>query len=212
MLRSMSWVAGIGSVLIAVPLSRRLFTATAARLLFVAIIALHPAAIDLSKEFKPYSLSLGFLPFGSALSHPSVHEHAPAARDLAFHVAGLPTSAFLVFAGSRVRAPRRVLGARRRRLGLGDRSRLAWLFAFGLGIVATLGAQYFLIWRHIGSSAHAFWGEKYGVFFTRERRGESYLDWWLDRYAGLVELPDLRRRFWQAAWLSSKTLDWRDVK
>ncbi|HWP05063.1 MAG TPA: hypothetical protein VNN72_04945, partial [Polyangiaceae bacterium] len=57
-LRGISWVAGILTLLLAPALSRRLYRAPMARLLFVAVLALHPAAIDLAKEFKPYSASL----------------------------------------------------------------------------------------------------------------------------------------------------------
>ena len=57
-LRGISWVAGMITLLLAPALSRRLYRAPMARLLFVAVLALHPAAIDLSKEFKPYSASL----------------------------------------------------------------------------------------------------------------------------------------------------------
>jgi len=57
-LRAMPWLAGLASLSMAPFLAGRLFSSVAARLLFIAIIALHPAAIDLAKEFKPYSSSL----------------------------------------------------------------------------------------------------------------------------------------------------------
>ncbi|HEV8547516.1 MAG TPA: hypothetical protein VGQ57_00790, partial [Polyangiaceae bacterium] len=56
-LRFLPWLAGTATVVVTVPLSRRLFGSLAARLLFVAVIALHPAAVDLAREYKPYALS-----------------------------------------------------------------------------------------------------------------------------------------------------------
>jgi hypothetical protein len=46
----------LSALFLAVPLARRLFESTAARLLFITILALHPKAIDFAKEFKPYSV------------------------------------------------------------------------------------------------------------------------------------------------------------
>jgi hypothetical protein len=57
-LRALPWLAGLGTLLMAPALANRLWSSPAARLLFVAVIALHPGAIDLAKEFKPYSVSL----------------------------------------------------------------------------------------------------------------------------------------------------------
>ena len=54
----MPWLASVGALGMAPFLARRFFRAHAARLLFVAVIALHPCATDLAKEFKPYSVSM----------------------------------------------------------------------------------------------------------------------------------------------------------
>src|SRR5262245_5623367 len=57
-LRALPWMAGIAATVTSPLIARRLFTASTSRLLFVAIIALNPCAIDFSNEFKPYSLGL----------------------------------------------------------------------------------------------------------------------------------------------------------
>src|SRR5262245_2587788 len=57
-MRLVPWFAGVLCAVISLPLARRLFRSEAARLLFVAMITLDPGAIDYSKEFKPYSVSL----------------------------------------------------------------------------------------------------------------------------------------------------------
>src|SRR6187399_606790 len=57
-LRALPWVAGVTATILSPALARRLYASLASRLLFVAIIALNPAAIDFSKEFKPYSIGL----------------------------------------------------------------------------------------------------------------------------------------------------------
>src|SRR3954469_5611905 len=57
-LRLVPWLAGVGALFISVPLAEALLPNRASRLLFIGALALHPVAIDYSKEFKPYSLSL----------------------------------------------------------------------------------------------------------------------------------------------------------
>src|SRR5690606_5037079 len=57
-LRSLSWASGLLVLFAAPVLAARILVSPMARLFFVALIALHPAAIDLSKEFKPYAVSL----------------------------------------------------------------------------------------------------------------------------------------------------------
>ena len=56
--RALAWVAGAVVTLLAPRLARRLFGSAGARLFLVGALALHPGAIDLAKEFKPYSVSL----------------------------------------------------------------------------------------------------------------------------------------------------------
>ncbi|MEM9695060.1 MAG: glycosyltransferase family 39 protein, partial [Myxococcota bacterium] len=54
-LRLVSTIGGIGTLLLAPYLSRRILRSSSCQLIFIAIIAFHPALVDLSKEFKPYA-------------------------------------------------------------------------------------------------------------------------------------------------------------
>jgi len=197
-LRSLAWVAGVGVVLLAVPLARRLFRAPAAQLLFVAIVALHPAAIDLTKEFKPYECSL----FGHvALLYLTLrYLESQRAADL---VLGL-VAAFVtnLFAQDMVMAYPGVflvLGAdvlRHRR------ERVPWVVAGAGAVLLLLFAQYWFLWRNMDAGESAYWGNKYGVFYTPSSQ-QSFASWWVERYVDLTQFPGLRHRYWEAPWVSA---------
>jgi hypothetical protein len=190
-LRGISWIAGLLTLLLAPALSRRLYQAPMARLLFVAVLALHPAAIDLSKEFKPYSASLcGHLVVLFCVLR---YVETQGAKDLVLAlVAAFVANMFsqdlvMAYPGMFL-----VLGwdtlTRRR-------GRLPWVVAAALGLVLALGAQYWFIWRHIQSDAPSYWGHKYNDFYV-EDSAQGHLRWWFGRYGELAELPALRHKFW----------------
>lgn len=201
-LRLLPWLAGMTTTLLSPFLARRLFDGRAARLMFVAIVALHPAAIDLTKEFKPYSMSLAL----HALLLYTTLRYASSlrGRDLAGALGIAAVSQFfaqdLVFAypGAFL-----VLGweALRRR-----GAHLPWVIGSAVAIVLGLAAQYYFIWRHIPSSESTYWGDKYNVFHVRTSP-QSYVAWFFERYRGLCDFPGHRRRFWQSDTFSSDTLE-----
>jgi hypothetical protein len=197
-LRALPWAAGVVTTLAAPLLARRLYRAPAARVLFVAIIALSPFAIDFSKEFKPYSLSLA-LHLGLALLALRYVE-SKRGRDLTY-VLGLAALGSL-FAQDLVLAFPGVFLL----LGLGalDRGRSHVLACVGVAcaIVAGLGLQYFLMWKHLPADHTEFWGAKYNVFHTaRDRHG--FFVWSLDRLQDMAAMPGFRRTQWSADWLTS---------
>jgi hypothetical protein len=200
-LRSLPWIFGMATTVIAPFLAKRLYSGAAARLLFVAVLTLHPAAIDLSKEFKPYSVSLGlhvgllFL----TLRYLSMHR----AKDLfvTLLVAGIGTlfAQDLVFAfpGTFLLL---ALEAYRHR-----RNHLGWIVGSGGLTVLVLLLQYWLVWSRIPASDSDFWGKKYGVFHTVYSQ-QSYLAWFLDKYRDLREFPGYRRIYWSSSVLSDGAL------
>jgi hypothetical protein len=198
-LRLLPWVAGIVTTLAAPLLAWRLYRAPAARLLFVAIVALSPMAIDFSKEFKPYSLSLA-LHLGLVLLTLRYAETGRG-KDLAL-VLGLAAvgSAFaqdlvLAFPGVFL-----VLGA----IGL-ERGRAHLCASVGVALVIVLGLvlQYFLMWKYLPADHTEFWGAKYNVFHTA-REPHGYLLWSLERLEDVTTMPGIRRTLWSAAWLTSE--------
>lgn len=206
-LRAMPWLAGITTTLTAPFLAKRLYTQRAAQLLFVAVIALHPGAIDFSKEFKPYSLSLmlhtlllfltlRYVSDGSIKTLLGVLFAAAAgnlfAQDLVFAYPGV----FLVLGFAALARPRRdlplvVLGA--------------------LIVIAMLGLQWWLIWSRIPDNESSFWGGKYNVFYTGDG-DQSYVGWLAEHLHSMAAYPGYRRELYRSKLMSDDTLQvLRDV-
>lgn len=201
-LRSLSWLAGTGVVLLAPALSRRLFRAPAARLLFVAVLALHPAAIDLSKEFKPYSVSL----FGHMVVLHLVLRYLDTQRSSHLVTALVAAPVAGLFAQDMVMAYPGMF------LLLGwdtfrqKRYRLPWVVGGAAVILLILFAQYWFIWRNLVAHDEAqYWGHKYNIFYVKSPR-HSHLAWWFDRYRDLAGSPGFRRRYWNADFLTRDQL------
>jgi hypothetical protein len=197
-LRALPWIAGIATTLAAPLLARRLYRAPAARVLFVAIIALSPFAIDFSKEFKPYSLSLA-LHLGLvllALRYAESKRASDLASVLALAAVGSLFAQDLVLAFPGVFL---LLGWAALKHA---RSHLTATVAVAVAIIAGLGLQYFLMWKNLPADHTEFWGAKYNVFHTaRERHG--YFLWSLDRLQDVAAMPGFRRTQWQSELFSS---------
>jgi len=192
-LRAMPWTAGIAAVVLSPFLARRLFTGPASRLLFVAIIAFNPCAVDFAKEFKPYSIALALhlalmhavLRYlqdggGRALALPLVLAVGGSlfSQDLVLAFPGV----FLLLAWE----------ARKR-----SRRELAFVVGAALTILLGLATQYFVMWRHLPKESSEFWGNKYDVFHTAQH-ARSYLSWAIERYLDVVSMPGIRRTLWES--------------
>lgn len=201
-LRGLPWFAGTAMVLVSPLLARRLFTGRAARLAFVAVLALHPAAIDFAKEFKPYSVSLCLhvallLLTLRYVARARIQELTAAlvlaflgpffAQDLVFAFPGT----FIVLAWTAYER---------------ERSHLRWIGLCAGSIVAALVTQYLFIWRGVTHEEASYWGKKYGVFHS-EADAQSYLGWLFERYRDLLEFPGERRKFWQSSVVSDDSLE-----
>jgi Dolichyl-phosphate-mannose-protein mannosyltransferase len=199
-LRFMPWLAGMTTVALAPALARRLFVNPGARLLFVFILALHPAAIDFSKEFKPYSCSLMLHLLLLLLTLRYVDTRLP--RDLAWLLVAATLGGLfaqdLVFAYPGVFLVTGYTALRTR-----PRQAIAVVAVAGL-IILLLLAQYHFSWSKNPPSDTRVWGNKYNVFYTG--RG-SYRAWWLSRHEGMATFPAFRQKFWHVEWLSSRRLD-----
>jgi hypothetical protein len=206
-LRFLPWSAGIATTLMAPFLARRLFRSEAARLLFVAILVLDPAGIDLSKEFKPYAVSIAL--HTGILLLALRYDQTRQVRDLAFLFAlVLPAPLFAqdaVFAYPGVFLLVAIEALRERRY-----RHLAAAAAVATVAVALLGACYYFMWRHIPKTDDDYWGRKYDVFYidapkAAQLGGElsghhegplTQADWIAGRYAELAKLPGERRILW----------------
>lgn len=198
-LRLLPWLAGVGTVCLSPALAERLFAARGARLLFVAIVSLHPAAIDLTKEFKPYSLSLFWHASIAlfALRYADERRSEDLAWTLALSFLGPFFAQDVVFSypGTALLLYRETRGT------VGDRRTL---LAGGALTGAALLGQYLWLWRSISTPSESeFWGDKYGVF---HRSDTSYLGWWLSRQVDLFAFAGHRRVGWRVEWLGPKLL------
>ncbi|HTQ08242.1 MAG TPA: hypothetical protein VMI54_30520 [Polyangiaceae bacterium] len=196
-LRALPWAAGVAATLVAPVLARELFRTLAARVLFVAVIALSPLAIDFSKEFKPYSVSLalhmGLLLF--TLRYATRERGADLARALAVAAVGSVFAQDLVLAFPGVFCVLAFTAKQR------SRGELAATAGVALVIIAGLALQYVLMWRHLPADHTEFWGNKYNVFHS-SHDPEGYVGWSLERFEEMVAMPGIRRRQWSADWLS----------
>lgn len=203
-LRFLPWCAGVGAVLVAPLLAKRLFKSVAARLFFVAIVALHPGAIDLSKEFKPYAVALLLhsllLLFVLRYADEQQERDLLAAIGTAFFgflfsqdlILTYPT-AFGLMALLAVRAKKRdhiII------LVVGAGFAITLLLAVRNNVATQLGDM---------DQGAAYWGNKYNVFYV-EQPGSSRLSWLMARFHDLASMPGKRRELWHSANLAPPTL------
>jgi hypothetical protein len=196
-LRALPWLAGVATTVFAPYLSRLLYSAPAARLLFVAIITLNPCAIDFSKEFKPYSLGLTLHLAVIALVLRYVELRTPRALAAALATAGIGIffTQDLVFAYPGVFL---LLGWETFR---NNRRHLIAVIGCSALIIIALVVQYFLIWRRISAGETNTWASKYNVFWVPGGE-ESYLRWGISRYLDMLALPGYRHTTWTIDWMT----------
>jgi hypothetical protein len=196
-LRALPWLAGVVATVGSPYLARLLYTAPAARLLFVAILTLNPCAIDFSKEFKPYSLGLTLHLALLALVLRYVAVRTPKALAAALCTAGFGIlfTQDLVFAYPGVFL---VLGWETFKH---DRRHLLAVVGCAALIVVALLVQYFLIWRRISAGETDTWASKYNVFWVAGGQ-ESYVAWAFTRYTDMLALPGYRHTTWTVDWMT----------
>lgn len=162
MLRSLSLVAGVAMVALAAAVFRRMTTSAGAALFGVFLIAIHPAAVSMSKEFKPYAVEAMMHVALILLTVRWLADHRR--RDLVGFVivaAGAPLFAWsVVFAYPGLFLLIGFDALRSRRVG-----DLALAAAGGVVALGVLLGIFFL--RVANADAESdFWGQKYDVFYV----------------------------------------------
>lgn len=191
-LRLLPCVCGLATAALSVPLARLLFRGRAAQFLLVAGIALHPLAIDYSKEFKPYAVSLylHLLCLLLVLQYRKTRDYRFLLGAVSSALIGVLFAQELVFAFPGLFL---VLGLTAYR----DRQ-YRHLTTVAAGAVLTLLlvlSFYFIWWRWVNSGAQAvgdYWGNKYGVFYTAQT-SDSRLAWIWEKYQEIAVFPGDRR-------------------
>jgi 4-amino-4-deoxy-L-arabinose transferase-like glycosyltransferase len=203
-LRFLPWLSGVLAMFVAGVLAKGLFRSLGARIFLVAAVALHPAAIDLAREFKPYSIAfcLHLAMATSALCCLQTRKLSWLIGTLVLALLGVFFSQDVVFAfpGIYLAIGIQCLRERRRRDFLVTVSG-------AILTLAILGAHYWLVWRHLigkDSGAEEFWGEKYHVFFTGSGLRERF-HWWLATYKDQAGMPGLRARDWSILKLRNRS-------
>jgi len=204
-LRFLPWCAGTGALLVAPFVAKRLYRSSAARLLFVAVLALHPSAIDLSKEFKPYSVALLI----HLLLLLFVLRYLDEQRAL-----DLQTSVALAFFG--VLFSQDVVFAYPMAFGLmalkayrtNNRAHLRTLFvgaSFAVGLLLTLLRN---AAKKLGDTQEGmqYWGTKYNVFYVQASGQGSRPSWTAARLGDLAGMLGSRRELWHWSAVSPQTL------
>jgi hypothetical protein len=195
-LRALPWAAGVAATIGSPWLARRLYKSPTSRLLFVAVIALNPCAIDFSKEFKPYSIGL-FLHMSLVfLALRYFEKHRALDLGLALGTAGIgclfAQDLIFAFPGLFLVLGYEALKHRKQHVVV--------IVVVAVAICLLLFAQYFFLWRHLPKDGSEYWGNKYNVFYTG--KSGSYVGWALERYRDMTGLPGIRREFWQEGGFS----------
>jgi hypothetical protein len=167
----------------------------ALRVLLVLLFALHPALIDLAKEFKPYSFEVlvHLCVLALYLRYRETREPGylygllaglPVAFLLAYNVAfTLPGVLLLALWTARKERRRRLL--------------LATLLSGVLSAGVVFGANHFFLGKiDRGGKTEAYWGKKYNVFY-KVGMSESRLGWTLQSVGDMAAMIGLRRDMWE---------------
>ncbi len=195
-LRFAPWLAGVMVLVLAPLMARDLLRSPAARLLFVAVLALHPAAIDLAKEFKPYSIAL--------LCHLvllwSTVRYVRDGRRQDLLVAVIGAFVGILFSHDAVLAYPGTFGLL---AWMAYRSRrwphLGYLAAGAVASVVVLLVMFFQVAPEPGDWGRgaSYWGNKYNVFFVQGAgQGQTRLGWLAERLYEMSALAGLRRELW----------------
>lgn len=205
-LRFLPWCAGVGAVLVAPLVARRLCKSSAAQLLFVAVIALHPGAIDLSKEFKPYSIAL--LLHLSMMLFVLRYAAEGKERDL---VAGVAISFFgVLFSQDALFAYPALFGLMALRAHrAGDRQQLITLLVGAAFAIGLLLAVYHNVSAKLGDmdEGASYWGKKYDVFYVHgPNQSSGRAAWTAARFKQFASMLGDRRDLWRWASVSPDSL------
>jgi hypothetical protein len=189
--RSLSFVSGILSLPVFLGMCRQAGLSRPVTLFGLFILAAHPAAVDLTKEFKPYALELFLHLLLLWLAFVVLRLEKTGtlvALCLAAAIAPLFSwSIVVIYPGLFLTIAACALHGRRLS---------ALLVALG-GAMATLGIllAIYLVRLRGGDLSAAYWGAKYNVFYLRSGLG-GHLRWLLGKTYDVASFPAKLKSFW----------------
>ena len=192
-LRLLSYVAGVASLLITADLSKYLFKSRLIRVLCVAVVAYNPLLIDMTREFKPYSVEF-CVHLGLVWLYVRWHESRSRARlgallacsalafPFAYNVVFLLPGLFTLLGYTLLRAK-------------AYRARIVTVCAAiaAIALMATIYVSALRVRTEDSSGTEQFWGHKYDVFYLPTALQPSSLtarvSWLARKYGDLAAFP-----------------------
>jgi hypothetical protein len=195
-LRALPLAGGVGATVLAPFLAQRLFQWAGARLLFVSLIALHPGAIDLAKEFKPYSLGLALhlALMLLTLRYVATARGSHLVQALVLTVPAVIFTQDVIFAYPGAFLALGITALRAKNL-----RHVTYVSLAAALTLALIIGLYFLMWSHTSETdTPTYWGGKYDVFYVADpgHPEDTHLGWTLHKYAEVTGLPGMRSKFW----------------
>ena len=189
--------ASLAALLLAPYIASQLFASRLAQLFLVFLMALHPALIDLAREFKPYSFEVfvHMVPLALYLRYRQTGRRRHYVALLVALPLLLPFAYNIVFVYPGVLTLILWKGWTERRRGM-----VAGAVLSGLVCVGALAAVYSLTLHRIKvDRSEAYWGRKYDVFYVGKSTsgGETQVKWSAEKYGDVAALPGLRRLRWK---------------
>ncbi len=194
-LRLLSYLASLGTLLVAPYVARALFRSRVASFALVLVLSLHPAVIDFAKEFKPYSVEL-FVHLG-LLALYLRHRNATGRGWLYLLLAALPLSFWFAYnALFTFPALFLLVGLelhRKRRFG----DLLLTTVSASICLGSILVANYLVFQRENVERAERRWGAKYDSFYLQNEDDLTRVEWHVNKHAELAAMPGALRGYWR---------------
>lgn len=199
-LRLIPYLAGLGSMPLALYVGNKLFRAAATRLFFVFFVAFHPVLVDMSREFKPYSVE-----FTAHLGLVAIYLRWTETQKTAwlFGLIGASVVGFLVaynlaFLIAVLFVLVAVRAARKRSFRT--------LAVMGAGTLVAIGVMVVVYMQTVSrlklDRTEQFWGKKYDAFYLESVHFKGsdpkpQIEWLAEKYTDLAAFPGEQRQWWE---------------
>jgi hypothetical protein len=192
-----SELGSAAALLLAPYVASQLFSSRAAQLLLVFLFAVHPALIDLAKEFKPYSFEVlvHMIPLVLFLRYRETKRRRHWVALLLVLPLLLPFAYNMIFA-----YPGLLLLMLWKGWSQKSRGMVIGALASGALCAGALGTIYELTLHRVKvERSEAYWGNKYDVFYVQSKQPSDALarvSWLAEKYGDMAALPGLGRLRW----------------
>lgn len=192
-IRILSYLPGLAVPLLMFAIGRKVFSSKLTTLLAVFLACFHPALIDFTKEFKPYSLEL-FLHGAIILC---TLKYIDGKQKMGFTTLAILTVASIPFATSIIfLLPAVFLTVSTKALVRHNFKKVVGVLVWTVVALAEIIVIYYFYWSDISfDNNSSFWGNKYNVFYTGSSTLE-YIAWDLLKLRDLVMLTCSGVSFW----------------